>query len=67
MERYGRPGEGSQSDPSPEWTGAGGETGLEGGFICLCILNWAPSIMINLVFAILISGLSRMWSVMNWV
>ncbi|KAF7813671.1 zinc finger CCCH domain-containing protein 34-like [Senna tora] len=29
MERYGRTSEGSQSDPSPEWTGAGGETGLE--------------------------------------
>lgn len=31
MERYGRPRtEGSQSDPSPEWTGPGPETGLEG-------------------------------------
>ncbi|XP_028781456.1 zinc finger CCCH domain-containing protein 34 [Neltuma alba] len=29
MERYGRTSEGSQSDPSPEWTGTGGETGLE--------------------------------------
>ncbi|KAJ1395187.1 Zinc finger, CCCH-type [Sesbania bispinosa] len=29
MERYGRASEGSQSDPSPEWTVAGGETGLE--------------------------------------
>ncbi|KAI4345452.1 hypothetical protein L6164_012575 [Bauhinia variegata] len=29
MERYGRASEGSQSDPSPEWTGEGGETGLE--------------------------------------
>ncbi|GLT60854.1 hypothetical protein SLA2020_335990 [Shorea laevis] len=30
MERYGRPRtEGSQSDPSPEWTGPGPETGLE--------------------------------------
>ncbi|KAJ7980234.1 Zinc finger CCCH domain-containing protein [Quillaja saponaria] len=29
MERYGRASEGSQSDPSPEWTGHGGETRLE--------------------------------------
>ncbi|XP_061349117.1 zinc finger CCCH domain-containing protein 34 [Gastrolobium bilobum] len=29
MERYGRASEGSQSDPSPEWTVTGGETGLE--------------------------------------
>ncbi|KAK7264605.1 hypothetical protein RJT34_32214 [Clitoria ternatea] len=29
MERYGRASEGSQSDPSPEWTVAGGDPGLE--------------------------------------
>ncbi|KAK7303133.1 hypothetical protein RJT34_14034 [Clitoria ternatea] len=29
MEQYGRSSEGSRSDPSPEWTGAGVETGLE--------------------------------------
>ncbi|PQM36075.1 zinc finger CCCH domain-containing protein 34 [Prunus yedoensis var. nudiflora] len=29
MERYGRTTEGSQSDPSPEWTVPGTETGLE--------------------------------------
>ncbi|XP_057429447.1 zinc finger CCCH domain-containing protein 34-like [Lotus japonicus] len=29
MEQYGRSNEGSRSDPSPEWTGPGGETGLE--------------------------------------
>ncbi|KAJ7955059.1 Zinc finger CCCH domain-containing protein [Quillaja saponaria] len=29
MERYGRTSEGSQSDPSPEWTGQGGETRTE--------------------------------------
>ncbi|BFG15151.1 hypothetical protein CerSpe_014260 [Prunus speciosa] len=29
MERYGRTTEGSQSDPSPEWTVPGPETGLE--------------------------------------
>ncbi|XP_061374332.1 zinc finger CCCH domain-containing protein 34-like isoform X2 [Gastrolobium bilobum] len=29
MEQYGRSSEGSRSDPSAEWTGAGGETGLE--------------------------------------
>ncbi|KAL5852466.1 hypothetical protein ACOSQ3_007584 [Xanthoceras sorbifolium] len=29
MERYGRVSEGSQSDPSPEWTAPGTETGLE--------------------------------------
>ncbi|KAK7331346.1 hypothetical protein VNO77_25569 [Canavalia gladiata] len=29
MEQYGRSSEGSRSDPSPEWTEAGGETGLE--------------------------------------
>ncbi|KAK7245692.1 hypothetical protein RIF29_40541 [Crotalaria pallida] len=30
MERFGRTSEGSRPDPSPEWTGAGAETGLEG-------------------------------------
>ncbi|XP_027331308.1 zinc finger CCCH domain-containing protein 34-like [Abrus precatorius] len=29
MEQYGQFSEGSRSDPSPEWTGTGGETGLE--------------------------------------
>ncbi|TXG71769.1 hypothetical protein EZV62_000348 [Acer yangbiense] len=29
MDRYGRGSEGSQSDPSPEWTAPGTETGLE--------------------------------------
>jgi len=29
MERYGRGSEGSQSDPSPEWTAPGTETGLD--------------------------------------
>ncbi|KAJ4823473.1 hypothetical protein Tsubulata_034633 [Turnera subulata] len=31
MDRYGRAQEGSQPDPSPEWTGPGPETGLEEG------------------------------------
>ncbi|EEF45506.1 zinc finger CCCH domain-containing protein 34 [Ricinus communis] len=31
MDRYGRTQEGSQSDPSPEWTGPGPETVLEEG------------------------------------
>lgn len=30
MERYGRATDGSQSDPPPEWTATGPETGLEG-------------------------------------
>ncbi|GMY27675.1 zinc finger CCCH domain-containing protein 34 [Fagus crenata] len=29
MERYGRPSEGPQPDPSPEWTAPGPDTGLE--------------------------------------
>ncbi|KAK4265704.1 hypothetical protein QN277_026721 [Acacia crassicarpa] len=29
MERFGRASDESQSDPPPEWTGTGGETGLE--------------------------------------
>lgn len=35
MERYGRNTEGSQADPSPEWTAPGPETGLEGESFCL--------------------------------
>ncbi|XP_050218052.1 zinc finger CCCH domain-containing protein 34 [Mercurialis annua] len=31
MDRYGRSQEGTQSDPSPEWTASGPETGLEEG------------------------------------
>ena len=37
MEQYGWAGDGSQSDPSPEWTGSGGKTGLEGECAYLCI------------------------------
>jgi len=33
MERYGRTSEGSQSDPSPEWTVAGADAGIEGDSI----------------------------------
>jgi len=33
MERYGRASEGSQSDPSPEWTVAGADAGIEGDSI----------------------------------
>lgn len=47
MDRYGRAiTEGSQSDPSPEWTAQGPETGLEGKlrdsafrFRCRFVLN----------------------------
>ena len=63
MEQYGRAGDGSQSDPSPEWTGSGGETGLEGECAYLRILNWFQ------IFGsvTLICGFSRMWSLISWV
>lgn len=40
MERHGRVSEGSQSDPSPEWTAPGTETGPEGLFIFNRIHIW---------------------------
>lgn len=47
MERYGRSSEGSRSDPSPEWTGTGGETGLEGIAIALPPLTLFFSFLVH--------------------
>jgi hypothetical protein len=41
MERYGRANEGSNSDPTPDWTVAGGDTSHQGHHY-IYILNFIP-------------------------
>ncbi|KOM33535.1 hypothetical protein LR48_Vigan01g309100 [Vigna angularis] len=43
MERYGRASEGSQSDPSPEWTVAGADAGIEGDSIYIICYSFHDS------------------------